>query len=46
MVPAPVSGYGVTLFWVSRLLLKTLHFLHYLLHFLPPAKAERGTVQL
>ena len=42
MVPAPVSGYGVTLFWVSRLLLKTLHFLHYL----PPAKAERGTVQL
>ena len=45
MVPAPVSGYGVTLFWVSRLLLKTLHFLHYL-HYLPPAKAERGTVQL
>ena len=45
MVPAPVSGYGVTLFWVSRLLLKTLHFLHFL-HFLPPAKAERGTVQL
>ena len=45
MVPAPVSGYGVTLFWVSRLLLKTLHFLHFL-HYLPPAKAERGTVQL
>ena len=47
VVPAPVSGYGVTLFWESseKVFENSCHTCR-TCHICPPAKAKREAVQL